>query len=63
MITIQEMLSTTIGRDLADSTLPVTSRLSESSIKRLVEGIRIHRMHPDGKGTRPPRVTLRGARS
>ena len=37
------------GGHLADSTLSVTSRLSDSSIKRLVEGIRIHRMHPGSK--------------
>ena len=37
------------GGHHSDSTLPVTSQLSESSISRLVEGIRIHRLLPESR--------------
>lgn len=37
------------GGHHSDSTLPVTSQLSESSISRLAEGIRIHRLLPESR--------------
>ncbi|MEA3428477.1 MAG: envelope biogenesis factor ElyC [Thermodesulfobacteriota bacterium] len=37
------------GGHNSDSNLPVTSQISESSLSRLVEGIRIHRLLPKSK--------------
>jgi len=37
------------GGHNSDSGLPVTSQLSESSLSRLVEGVRIHRLLPESR--------------
>jgi len=37
------------GGHCSDSKLPVTSQLSESSLSRLVEGVRVHRLLPESR--------------